>query len=274
MKIENYLDKLDKPIMLKIADRVKETSNVDTFYFNYCLNSQPGQFVMLWLPGINEKPFSIAYDTGELFGLAIAQVGAFTEELFQKKVGERVGIRGPYGRPFWKEKDAKNVVMVGGGYGVAPLATLAEELTTKGVKVHFINGARSKGLLLFTDRLKQLDVKLYTTTNDGSYGEKGIVTDSFKKILKQEKIDLVYCCGKEQMEKAMFDLCEEAGVNAQISVERYMKCGIGICGACSVDGTGAPTCQKGPVLESATLRKITEFGKYHRGGSGKKEYFR
>ncbi|PIY97346.1 MAG: dihydroorotate dehydrogenase electron transfer subunit [Candidatus Kerfeldbacteria bacterium CG_4_10_14_0_8_um_filter_42_10] len=274
INMNDWINKLDKSVMLKIVDRVKETSNVDTFYFDYRLNSRPGQFVMLWLPEINEKPFSIAYDTGEGFGLSIAKVGAFTEELFQKKKGERVGIRGPYGRPFWKEKDAKNVVMVGGGYGVAPLATLAEELAKEGVKVHFISGARSQDLLLFNERLKKLKVELYTTTNDGSYGTKGVVTDPLREILRQEKIDLVYCCGKEQMEKAVFDLCEEAKVNAQVSVERYMKCGIGVCGACSVDGTGAPTCQKGPVIESATLRKITEFGKYHRGGSGKKEYFK
>lgn len=272
--MENYLKKLDKPIMLKIADRVKETSTVDTFYFDYELNSRPGQFVMLWLPGLDEKPFSIAYDQGGKFGLSISKVGFFTEELFKKKIGDRVGIRGPYGRPFWKEESAKTVVMVGGGYGVAPLATLAEELVQDGIKVHFINGARAKDLLLFTERLNELKAELYTTTNDGSLGEKGMVTDPLKKILREEQIDLVYCCGKEQMERAVFDLCEEAKVNAQISVERYMKCGIGVCGACSVDGTGAPTCQKGTVMESETLRKITEFGKYHRDGSGKKEDFK
>lgn len=269
-----WINKLDKPIMLKIVDRVKETSTVDTFYFDYELNSRPGQFVMMWLPEVDEKPFSIAYDTGNRFGLAISKVGPFTDELFKRRVGDRVGIRGPYGQPFWKEESAKTIVMVGGGYGVAPLATLAEELTKDGVKLHFINGARTKDFLLFQERLAKLKADLYTTTNDGSGGIKGMVTNPLKKILKRKKVDLVYACGPELMEKAVFELCEEAEVPSQISVERYMKCGFGVCGACVVNGTGQPTCQKGPVMESETLRKIEEFGQYHRGCSGKKEFFK
>lgn len=272
--MKDWTNKLDKPLMLPIVERVKETKNVDTFYFEYSLNSQPGQFVMMWLPGVDEKPFSIAYDWRNKFGLAIAKVGKFTEELFKKKVGEKVGIRGPYGRPFWKEERAKTVVMVGGGYGVAPLATLAEELAEEGIKVHFINGARSKNQLLFQKRLKKLNAKIYTTTDDGSLGTKGIVTNPLKEILAKEKIDLVYICGPELMEKAVFDLCEKAKIPVQVSIERYMKCGFGVCGACSVDGTGQPICQNGPVVESETLRKISEFGKYHRTGSGGKEFFK
>lgn len=271
--MENYLNKLDKPIMLPIVKREKETEDVDTFYFEHTLNSRPGQFVIMWLPGIDEKPFSIAYDLGNSFGLAVAKVGMFTEELFKKKIGDRVGIRGPYGRPFWKVEEAKTVVMVGGGYGVAPLATLAEELSEQGVKIHFINGARSKDKLLFLKRLETLNARIHTTTDDGSYGEKGVVTKPLKEILTKENIDLVYACGPELMEKAIFDLCEKSNIPLQLSVERYMKCAIGICGACSVDGTGQPTCQDGPVIESKTLRKISEFGKYHRTSSGKKEFF-
>lgn len=269
----NWIKKLDKPTMLPIVKRENEAKNIDTFYFEYTLNSQPGQFVMIWLPGIDEKPFSIAYDLGDQFGLTIAKVGPFTEELFKKQAGERIGIRGPYGRPFRKEEKAKTVIMVGGGYGVAPLTTLAEELSKEGIEVYLINGARSKDKLLFQKRLAKLKAKVYTTTNDGSFGIKGIVTDPLKEILEKENIDLVYTCGPELMEKAVFDLCEKAGVPAQVSVERYMKCGINVCGACSIDGTGQPTCKDGPVIESKILRKIPEFGKYHRSGSGRKEYF-
>jgi len=271
--MEDWIKKSDLPIMLPIIKRENEAKDVDLFYFEYTLNSRPGQFVMIWLPGIDEKPFSIAYDFGDKFGLAIAKVGEFTEELFKKKVGERVGIRGPYGTPFWKKEGAKTAVMVGGGYGVAPLATLAEELSQQGVKVYLINGARSQDRLLFQERLKKLDAEIHTTTDDGSFGIKGVVTDPLKEILNKEKVDLVYTCGPELMEKAVFDLCEEMDVSVQVSVERYMKCGFGVCGACSVDGTGQPVCQKGPVVDSETLRKISEFGKYHRSGSGKKEYF-
>ncbi|MFA6525032.1 MAG: dihydroorotate dehydrogenase electron transfer subunit [Patescibacteria group bacterium] len=271
--MEKWINKLDKPLMLPIVRRQKENVNVDTFYFQHALNSQPGQFAMLWIPGLDEKPFSIAYDTGNEMGLAIAKVGPFTEELFKLKVGDRVGIRGPYGHGFWKEKGAKKVVMVGGGYGVAPLLNMAEELAKDNVEIHFINGARSKEYLLFLDRLNNLKAKVYTTTNDGSFGIKGMVTGPLKEILSKEKIDLVYTCGPELMEKAVFDICEPLNINCQISIERYMKCGMGVCGACSVDGTGEPMCIKGPVVDSERARTITEFGKFHRSGSGVKKEF-
>lgn len=271
--MEKWINKLDKPLMLPIIRRQKENTNVDTFFFKHSLNSQAGQFVMMWIPGVDEKPFSIAYDTGNELGLAVAKVGPFTEQLFKLKEGDKVGIRGPYGKGFWKEDGAKRVIMVGGGYGVAPLANIAEELKQDGVEIHFVNGARSKDLLLFQDRLNSLEAKIYATTNDGSYGTKGLVTDPLKEILDKEKIDLVYTCGPEQMEKAVFDICEASKVDCQISVERYMKCGMGVCGACAVDGTGEPMCIKGPVVNSETAREITEFGKYHRSGSGVKKNF-
>ncbi|MBU0612902.1 dihydroorotate dehydrogenase electron transfer subunit [Patescibacteria group bacterium] len=271
--MEKWINKLDKPLMMPITRRQKENENVDTFFFEHSINSQAGQFVMMWIPGVDEKPFSIAYDTGTELGLAVAKVGPFTEELFRLKVGDKVGIRGPYGKGFWKADGAKKVVMVGGGYGVAPLLNIAEELVQDEVDIHFINGARSKDLLLFQDRLNNLEAEIYTTTNDGSHGIKGLVTDPIKEILKKEKIDLVYICGPELMEKAVFDICEASGINCQISIERYMKCGMGVCGACAVDGTGEPMCIKGPVVDSKTVRGITEFGKYHRSGSGVKNNF-
>ena len=271
--MEKWINKLDKPQMMTIIRRKKENANVDTFFFKHSLNSQAGQFVMMWIPGVNEKPFSIAYDTGEELGLAVAKVGPFTEELFKLKEGDKVGIRGPYGHGFWKEAKVKKVIMVGGGYGVAPLANIAEELEKDDVEIHFINGARSKDYLLFQDRLSSLNAKIYTTTNDGSYEIKGLVTDPLKDIINKEKIDLVYICGPEMMEKAVFDICEEAGIDCQISIERYMKCGMGVCGACAVDGTGEPMCIKGPVVDSKKAREITEFGKHHRSGSGMKKDF-
>ena len=267
----DWMNKLDKPQMLPIAKREREAEDVDTFTFRHELGSQPGQYVMLWLPGVNEKPFSVAYDDGKTFALTIAKVGTYTEAIFALDVGDRVGIRGPYGRPFTKVADAKRVAMVGGGYGVAPLASLAEKLTGSGIEVHFINGARSKAKLVFLKRLSKLPGEVITTTDDGSFGEKGRVTGPLAKLLDAGSVDTVYTCGPELMEKAVFDLCEQHGVPLQASVERYMKCGLGVCGACSVDGTGQPVCIKGPVVGSETLRKITEFGKHHRTGSGKKE---
>ncbi|MBI2426406.1 MAG: dihydroorotate dehydrogenase electron transfer subunit [Candidatus Kerfeldbacteria bacterium] len=271
--MKDWLCKNDQPLMLPIQRIEDEAEGVKTYYFSHRLNSRPGQFVMMWIPRLNEKPFSIAYDTGEEFGLAIAAIGPFTQRLAAMKVGDRVGIRGPYGKPFTIVDNAKHVVMVGGGYGVAPLATFAEQLRTKSSKIHFINGARSEHKLLFRDRLAKLDAETYYTTDDGSFGEKGRVTAPLERILKTGSVDFVYTCGPEMMEKAVFDLAEKYNVPSQISIERYMKCGYGICGACSVDGTGQPVCCDGPVVTNEQARTIREFGVHHRKGSGRKEMF-
>lgn len=272
-RMNMWIDKNDQPLILPIIRVRDEAEGVKTYYFSHRLNSQPGQFVMLWIPGVNEKPFSIAYDTGEEFGLAIAKVGPSTEKLFECNAGDRVGIRGPYGRPFTEVKGAREVMMVGGGYGTAPLATLVEQLVSKGVKARFINGARTESKLLFRDRLAQLDAEIYYTTDDGSLGEKGRVTLPLERLLKTGTIDFIYACGPEPMEKAIFDLAEKYNVSSQISIERYMKCGYGICGACAVDGTGQPMCLEGPVVTNEQARMIQEFGAHHRKGSGRKEKF-
>lgn len=271
--MKDWLCKNDQPAMLPIQRIEDEAEGVKTYYFSHRLNSRPGQFMMMWIPRLNEKPFSIAYDTGDAFGLAIAAIGPFTQSLAAMKVGDRVGIRGPYGKPFTIVDSAKHVVMVGGGYGVAPLATLAEEYVQKGVRVSFANGARTEKKLLFRNRLAKLPIAVYTTTDDGSFGEKGRVTAPLTRVLQESPADVIYTCGPEMMEKAVVDMAASFNVPVQISVERYMKCGYGICGACSVDGTGQPVCCDGPIVDEKQIQLITEFGRHHRKGSGRKEEF-
>lgn len=271
--MKDWLCKNDQPVMLTIQRIEQEAESVKTYYFAHELHSRPGQFVMLWIPGLNEKPFSIAYDTGNEFGLAIAAIGPFTKRLAEMKVGDRVGIRGPYGKPFTLIEGAKHVAMVGGGYGVAPLATLAEEYVQRRVRVSFVNGARTESRLLFRDRLAKLSLESFTTTDDGSFGEKGRVTAPLERILRESPVDMIYTCGPELMEKAVVEVAARFRVLAQISVERYMKCGYGICGACSVDGTGQPVCCDGPIVNEKQIQAITEFGRHHRACSGRKEEF-
>ena len=96
-----------------------------------------------------------AYDNKGELGLSIAKVGPFTEKLFSLKTGDTVGIRGPYGSSFKLEKTFKRILLVGGGYGVAPLAMLAEQAIEKNIEANFCNGARTKNLLLFAKRLDE-----------------------------------------------------------------------------------------------------------------------
>jgi len=271
--MEKPLGTIEQPTSTPIINIVQENENVRTFYFDIDYQSKPGQFVIMWLPRIDEKPFSIAHDENGKLGLSIANVGRFTNHLFSLKKGDLVGIRGPYGSWYTLEKKFKRVLMVGGGYGVAPLARLAKQAVIQGVAVNFCNGARTKNLLLYAKQLSKLDLTLHLTTNDGSEGTKGFVTETVKMCLNTNKYDMVYLCGPELMEKAILELCTKKNIPSQISIERYMKCGFGICGQCCVDDSGERMCVEGPVVSGKYALQQSEFGQYHRNGSGKREYY-
>ncbi|OGJ45022.1 dihydroorotate dehydrogenase electron transfer subunit [Candidatus Peregrinibacteria bacterium RIFOXYA2_FULL_33_21] len=261
---------MDIPKAVKILDIVQENSIVKTYTLDISLGAYPGQFVNLWIPGLNEKPFSVAMDDGKKMKFSIAKVGSFTEKLDSYKVGQKLGIRGPYGTGFVCEKN-QHLVLIAGGYGAAPLFNFAQQASQNGCKIEFIVGARNKDLLLYIDKIKEIEnVNLHICTDDGSMGFKGYTTDFLKKILETEKINCICTCGPEVMMKKISDIAYEKGIKAQISVERYMKCGFGICGNCVNDGTGKPSCKNGPVMWNEDVRKLTDFGKYHRDAEGRK----
>ena len=178
--------------------------------------------------------------------------------------------------------DKKNVVLVGGGYGSAPLAFLAEELEKKGTTVTIIIGAKNKSCFIYEKRFQNHNnINLLCMTDDGSLGKKGFTTDALKQILNKEgllqrkrgyrNIDMVYTVGPEIMMQKVIDVTDEYKIPCQASLERYMKCGFGICGQCCVDGTGARVCQEGPVFSKEFIQKhISEFGEYERDKTGNK----
>jgi len=271
--MERPLGTIEQPTSVPIIDIIQENENVRTFYFDMKLKSKPGRFIIMWLPRIDEKPFSIALDENGKLGLSIANVGRFTSALFKLKKGAFVGIRGPYGSWYTLKREYKRILLVGGGYGVAPLARVATEAIEKNITVDFCNGARTKKLLLYSERLSKLNLTLHTTTTDGSEGVKGFVTEAVTACLDANKYDMAYLCGPELMEKAILDLCRQKNIPSQVSIERYMKCGFGICGQCCVDDSGERMCMEGPVVSGAYALKQSEFGQYHRDGSGKREYY-
>jgi len=268
----------NNPKFISISKIVDEAQNIKTFYFDYSLNSKPGQFVMLWIPEYDQKPFSVAYDDGQTFGLTIFKRGPATTKLFEMQVGDKVGIEGPFGTSFSRQNDI-HYIMIAGGYGAAPLGYLAEELQKQeGTKIDFCVGARNKDLVLFKDRIEKIsNTKLHIATNDGSEGYKGYITDTLSDLISinQNKKTALICvtCGPELMQKKVLDICNEKDINCEVSIERYMKCGVGICGQCAVDDLGICMCKEGPVVRRELANKITEFGVYHRDKSGKKVYF-
>lgn len=262
------------PHSVRIKKIVKETPLVRSYIFDYPVRAKPGQFVNIWVPGVEEKPMSIAFDNGKTYTLSIAAIGTMTKELTKKKVGDYIGIRGPYGTHFhWKK--GERIAMLAGGYGAGPLYFAAFLGIKDRCFIDFFLGARSREHLLFAKRIKALrHRRFFPSTDNGSAGFKGTsVACWIEQMEKGVCYDRVITCGPELMMKAVSDIAWSKKIEAQISVERYMKCGFGICGNCCVDDLGITTCQNGTVMSNRDVRKIKEFGVYHRDSVGKKLYF-
>jgi len=261
--------KINSTRIVKVVDEAKD---IKTFYFEGKLDARPGQFVMLYLPGLNERPFSVYVDSGH-FALTIAKLGEFTTKLYEMKVGEKLAYYGPFGKPF--EIKGKHMVLVGGGYGSAPLTFLAKEALKKGIKSELIIGARTKDLLLYINKEYPKEIVRHYCTDDGSFGFKGFVTAKLTELLRNNKsIDMIYTVGPELMMKKVVEISDDFNVGCQISLERYMKCGFGICGTCCVDPDGLRMCKEGPCIDKELAKKVSEFGEYHRDASGKKVFFK
>lgn len=266
-------NKTELPQIVEITKIVLENPIVKTFYFDISIDAKPGQFVMLWLPGVDEKPISVALDDGKKLALTLCSRGKTTQQIAKMKVGEKLGIRGPYGTMF-NFKEGEHLALVGGGYGAAPLYFVAHEAVKKNCKIEFIEGARSEKHLVYIDRLKKLpNTNVHIATDDGSVGFKGYNTEVLKKVLEEEKIDRIMTCGPELMMQKVGEIGDAKDINTQISVERYMKCGFGVCGQCVLDPLGIRSCVSGPVMNSKVLKMLDEFGKYHRDDLGRKQYF-
>lgn len=256
-------------IVLPIENVIRESETVTSFVFNHPLESKPGQFVMLWLPRVDEKPISISYNDGKKFVVTVAAVGPFSTAISKLKPGDKLGIRGPFGTSY-PLSNHKKIALVGGGYGAAPMAYLANEARKKGITTYFIEGARSKDNLLFVERMEQAGVNVLLATDDGSIGRKGYCTEVLKDLMKQVKIDCIYTCGPEGMMRTVIDISDEHNTSCYVSVERYMKCGFGICGQCCVDDLGIRMCKEGPCMTKELAKRIKEFGHYHRDAMGRK----
>jgi dihydroorotate dehydrogenase electron transfer subunit len=231
----------DLPRVARIVETKAENYRTRTFVLDLHLTARPGQFVMVWLPGVEERPFSLL--AGDPVSFTVARVGPFTTALHQLRVGDRVWIRGPYGNGF--KVRGRHLLCVGGGYGVAPMLFLARWAITTGHRVTAVIGARTATDLLFVDRFTALGCAVVMTTDDGSAGMRGVVTDGICQVIELEPPDEVYACGPRPMLEAVLRLCQARGLPCQLSWENKMRCAMGICGTCEQDGW--LVCREGPV---------------------------
>jgi len=242
------------PQVARIVQIVDESPRVRTLVFDLSMTAEPGQFVMAWLPGVDEKPFSLM--RANPVTLAIARVGPFSSAVHRLGVGDRLWLRGPLGQPFILppiETDQppaggtnrEALLLVAGGYGVAPLHFLAERARAQDWEVWVVIGAETAADVILADRFVALGAQVRIATEDGSRGEQGLATDAVERLLDSTRFRMVYACGPEPMLDAVERLARRYHLPAQLSYERYMRCGFGVCGSCARKGW--LVCRDGPV---------------------------
>lgn len=215
----------------------------------------PGQFVMVRVPGdaaFIRRPFGIVGVEGGACEICFKIIGAGTQALSGAKVGDRVSVLGPLGNGF-EIADTKKHVLVAGGYGIGPIIGLARRLVDQGKECVIAYGAASAEHLLYMNELRALNCDLRVTTEDGSEGTKGLITEALGDITSDCAI---YCCGPDGLSKAVADLGEKQNVRVQVSLEKYMACGMGLCLGCVCekrDGSHVRACREGPVFDASEL---------------------
>src|SRR3989344_9068065 len=166
------------PVMIEVNDVVKEGKGQTSFFFKQHLNCKPGQFIMVWLPGVDEKPMAVSYWKKDEFAFTSQAIGKFTNALEKVKKGDKLGIRGPCGNGVTVRN---NACVVAGGVGFASVSTLIDSLRNHLV----IYGARSKEHLIYLKRYKNKNLAI--TTDDGSFGRKGLTPDVLHEALGNNK---------------------------------------------------------------------------------------
>lgn len=241
---------------------IKEGAGITTLRFTYDRDIAPGQFLMVWVPGVDEVPMSASFIYGAK-GVSVKEVGEATRALSSLQIGDKIGVRGPYGKGY--EISPGKALIVGGGTGMASLMPAADFIGDRG-RVDIMIGARGASELIFVERARRLSQEVHLSTDDGSLGFKGTVVQMARLHMESKRYDMVLGCGPERMLEALLALCQEFGTPCQLSLERYMKCGVGLCGSCALDGIRV--CADGPVLPGYRLVGLSEFGKSKRDESG------
>ncbi len=258
------------PHICVIEKIIDETPTVRTLYFKDSIlaNVSPGQFAMVWIPGVNELPMSIMVsNTPDQAALTVRKRGESSTALYKLSEGQQIGVRGPYGNSF-EIKDGK-ILLIGGGTGLVPLMRLIK-FSNPSNHITVLMGSQTKNEVFFEETAKKLleknEHEIIAVTEDGSYGEKGYVTDVLEKLLEENTYDAIYTCGPELMMFKTVQMANKKGIFVQASLERMMKCGVGICGSCCFNDDCA--WRDGTGFDGEHLSQKSEFGHLHRTKSG------
>jgi len=226
-----------------LVENRKITEGLSLLVFDKKIGIKPGQFVFAWVPGFGEKPFSVLNDNP--LTLAIQNKGCLTEKLVNLEKGAVVYFRGPYGNPV-NIKNNQKIILVAGGYGLAALHQIARDF--KNATLFF--GAKDKRQLFYITELKK-HAKVEVSTDDGSEGHKGFITELLQKRLDElkEKNLVFFNCGPEKMILKAIEVEKNFAPKENIysSIDYVTKCGVGICGSCATKD-GKRLCVDGPFI--------------------------
>jgi len=219
----------------------------------------PGQFVQVRVDGSPEtflrRPISV-YDVNyekNRIKLLVQIVGKGTEKMSELKAGDNLNIIYPLGNSFGEPSANDRMLLIGGGVGIAPLYYLGKHLKSKGYKPDFLLGFRNQERIIEYKEFAETG-NVFITTEDGSKGEKGYVTNH--SILTGNKYNRIYCCGPDPMMKAVAKHAAKIDIQCEVSLENLMACGIGACLCCIVDTVHGNLCSciDGPVFDIKDLK--------------------
>ncbi|HPP93771.1 MAG TPA: dihydroorotate dehydrogenase electron transfer subunit [Spirochaetota bacterium] len=239
--------------MAILLDKPQEVSQ-DHFLLKIAMkgaNFAPGQFINIktteGTDPLLRRPFSIFDAEGDIAHIIVRVVGRGTSLISKMEKGE-INVLGPLGKGFTLEKN-KNLLLVGGGVGNAPLYFLARELKNRGNKLTYIYGAKSKDYIFYEDLYRNLADEFLIFTDDGSAGQRGIPTETAVDIISSNSFDRLYCCGPDPMMEKVVSIANTS-VSVEVSMENYFGCGVGLCMGCTVDTIHGfkRACIDGPVF--------------------------
>jgi dihydroorotate dehydrogenase electron transfer subunit len=232
---------------------------------SYC---KAGQYFMLWLPGQGEIPLSPSACRSNYAEFLVEDVGPTSSALVSLEPGDRCFLRGPYGNPFSLGREGP-FLLIGGGTGAAPLLMAAQELADSSRPARVLIGARNSQRLCYAEEFRKLASASVFTTEDGSLGRQGKVTDHVEEMLSGNKTKVVLTAGPEVMMKAVVSVSEKLGIYSEASLVRIIKCADGVCGSCVLDPDGQLICKDGPVISGSVL-VTSDFGSKTRDKFGRR----
>ncbi len=264
------------PKIVKIRNVIQDTEDIKTFVLDYKPNFVPGQFYMIGLVGFGEAPFTASSASGTFLEVSIKKIGSLTSELHKLKKNDVVTLRGPYGNGFpYEQLSGKNLLLVGGGIGLAPLKSLIELVLkdrSKFGRMTLLYGAKDETQIMYEEHLKNLWPNMDVSVNVCVDRKKSASSWPKSVCLVPDLIDIVFKKKKDELRNTISIICgppimikfvikklleydiEEGNIIA--TLERQMKCGFGKCGHCNIGGVYV--CLDGPVFNYKEIKKFIE----------------